>query len=107
MIKKPKLTFQDRLDKYKRYNPATEGFGNVNQWRSAFNDRMTGEEAVKVLQQKDPLSILGLTEMPTLDVLKQIYRKLMMTNHPDRGGDEEKAKEIIAAYTILKDKLSQ
>lgn len=33
--------------------------------------------------------------------LKKIYRKLALTHHPDKGGDEEKFKEITEAYETL------
>ena len=33
--------------------------------------------------------------------LKSAYRKLMMTHHPDKGGDLDTAKQITAAYSAL------
>lgn len=33
--------------------------------------------------------------------LKKIYRKLALEHHPDKGGDEEKFKEITEAYETL------
>jgi len=43
---------------------------------------------------------LGLTSSTTLDELKKTYRRLIMQHHPDKGGDAEFAKKIIAAYTV-------
>lgn len=39
------------------------------------------------------------TEVPDL---KAEYRKAMVQHHPDRGGDEEAAKELNAAFDVLK-----
>ena len=42
------------------------------------------------------------TPLPeTLEELKSMYRNLAMTHHPDRGGDTETMKTIIAEYEAL------
>ena len=43
---KPKKGF---CEGYKTYNPTTEGYGDANQWKEAFNQRMGYDEAVNVL----------------------------------------------------------
>lgn len=62
---------------------------------------MSDSEAMRVIKNRDPLVVFGLSELPSLNDLKKIYRKLMLENHPDIGGDPKKCKEIIAAFTIL------
>lgn len=101
--KKPKRGF---MDGYRTYSPEKEGFGSVSAWSAAW-ESMGFAEAVKVVAGDDPLSIMGFAALPTLDELKQAYRKLMKIHHPDAGGDPEEAKRIIAAYTILNDRLSK
>lgn len=97
-----KRNFSDLFKRYKTYDPQQDGYGSPEQWRSAFNERMGVKEARTVLSDASPLAVLGLDAMPaTKDELKRAYRRLMMTHHPDRGGDVEKAKQIIAAYTVL------
>lgn len=50
---------------------------------------------------KDYYQILGVNENTSQDELKKIYRKLAKENHPDKGGDENKFKEISEAYDVL------
>jgi DnaJ-class molecular chaperone len=51
----------------------------------------------------DPYSILGLDRTASPEDIKKAYRKLAVKHHPDKGGDQEKFKEISAAYEILSD----
>lgn len=50
---------------------------------------------------KDFHAVLGVEPGVSADDLKKQYRKLAMQHHPDRGGDEEKFKDINEAYTAL------
>lgn len=47
------------------------------------------------------LAIFGLTGLETSKEVKSAYRKLALTNHLDRGGDEKKMQEINLAYEFL------
>ena len=47
--------------------------------------------------------ILGVSKDSTAEEIKKVYRKLSKEHHPDRGGDENRFKEISEAYTILGD----
>ena len=75
--------------------------GNPAQWRSEFHQRFTKEEIVAILDSDSPYDILGVAFNATADIIKKAFRSLMMVHHPDKGGDAEKAKKIIAAYQQL------
>lgn len=45
--------------------------------------------------------ILGITLDATKEDIKKAYRKKAMELHPDKGGDEEKFKELQKAYENL------
>lgn len=47
--------------------------------------------------------ILGVSKEATQEEIKKSYRKLSKEHHPDKGGDEEKFKEIAEAYSTLSD----
>jgi len=46
---------------------------------------------------------LGISGTATQEELKKAYRKAAIKNHPDKGGDPEKSKEISQAYEVLSD----
>ncbi|KAL5571821.1 hypothetical protein UlMin_021418 [Ulmus minor] len=47
--------------------------------------------------------ILGVSKSASEDELKKAYKKAAMKNHPDKGGDPEKFKELAQAYDVLSD----
>ena len=104
--RKPRPTFAESMAKaeakYGTYDPKKEGYGKPREWKSFFEKIMGLGEAEELLGADDPLSILGFKVTPPFDLLKRRYRQLMMKNHPDRGGNTEKAQKIIAAFTKIK-----
>lgn len=52
---------------------------------------------------KDYYNILGVERTATAEDVKRAYRKLAHEHHPDKGGDQEKFKEINEAYQVLSD----
>lgn len=52
---------------------------------------------------EDYYKILGVERTASKEEIKRAYRRLAHQHHPDRGGDEEKFKEVNAAYQVLSD----
>lgn len=48
-------------------------------------------------------NILGVEKDADENAIKKAYRKLALKNHPDKGGDPDKFKEISMAYDVLSD----
>jgi len=91
---------------YKTYNPETEGYGNRQQWRNNFYQRMTPDEASRILNAEDPYDILGVNHHSSLKEIKTAFRRLINKWHPDRNPNNlqeahEMSQKIIAAYTFL------
>ena len=51
----------------------------------------------------DPYEALGVDKTANKSEIKKAYRELALENHPDRGGTEERFKQINEAYSILSD----
>lgn len=52
---------------------------------------------------KDYYKILGISKNASPDDIKRAYRRLAHEHHPDKGGNQEKFKEVNEAYQILSD----
>ncbi len=53
---------------------------------------------------KNFYDILGISKTASDKDIKKAYKKAVLLHHPDRGGNEEKFKEIAHAYEVLTDK---
>ncbi|MFA6408522.1 MAG: molecular chaperone DnaJ [Candidatus Paceibacterota bacterium] len=52
---------------------------------------------------KDYYNVLGVDKKATQDDIKNAFRKLAHKHHPDKGGSDDKFKEITEAYSVLSD----
>ncbi|CAN8289784.1 unnamed protein product [Cochlearia groenlandica] len=47
--------------------------------------------------------ILGVPRTASPEDLKKAYKKAAIKNHPEKGGDPEKFKELAQSYEVLSD----
>jgi molecular chaperone DnaJ len=55
------------------------------------------------MAKRDYYEVLGVGKNASADEIKKSFRRKAIEHHPDRGGDEEKFKELNEAYEVLKD----
>lgn len=90
------------MDGYRTY---TGGGGTRAQWRVAFDERMGIDEAkVYAARGAGDSTLADLRSARTAGELRRVYLALMRKHHPDRGGDVELAKTIVATYLVLKER---
>jgi len=77
--------------------------GSSDQWKMFFGIVWNKITAKTIIKEKSPWEILGIVVGSSEDTIKKAFRKLLMINHPDKGGDPEICKQIIAAYVMLTD----
>ena len=58
----------------------------------------------KEVDNKKYYDLLGVDKDASFDQIKKAYRKKALKEHPDKGGDPDKFKEITNAYETLSDK---
>ena len=81
--------------------------GNTREWRKAFTECLSPEEAQEIIKEASPWDILEMRADASIEEIRTAYRILTMKYHPDRYPDEQKtwAQEqfirIEAAYTVL------
>lgn len=57
----------------------------------------------QVIERRDYYALLSVERNASQEEIKRAFRRLAMQHHPDRGGDEERFKEIGIAYNTLSD----
>ena len=84
-----------REHKYKTYDPDKEGYGNPEQWKQAFRQRLGHETTIDKAR-----TILGINKNSNKQEIKNAYRKLAIIYHPDKCGNDTEFKNIAAAYKV-------
>lgn len=72
-------------------------------WRFRDGEEEKAKEQVidEVTNEKEAVKVLEISYPITKEKIKNQYRKLVKTHHPDTGGDEEQFKLINEAYHYL------
>lgn len=55
------------------------------------------------MDNKKFYELLGVDKKATKDEIKKAFRKIALKEHPDKGGDPEKFKDLNVAYEVLSD----
>lgn len=81
-----------KKDAAKKENWFDRMMGARNHYDGGFEDKMTKREAAL---------ILGIRESSSVEKVKEAHRRVLLLNHPDRGGSEFLAAKINEAKDLL------
>lgn len=70
-------------------------------WRHDSRERETGAHGPGTMSREEALKILGLPEGASDDEIRSAHRRLMLQNHPDKGGSDYLAAKINEARDAL------
>lgn len=84
-----------------------EGYGLPSEWAAIFEEIWSQNTCLKILKEKTPFDVLGVKLTATWEECKNAFKNLVRTNHPDKGGEHARCQEILAAYSVLKERFGQ
>ena len=112
---KNKNIFEETKDEQEKENSIynTPKF-NTNSFSSSYtrtknNNTSTNVRYVRLseLDDTNPYNCLEVSQMASQEEIRIAYRKLILINHPDKGGDAEKFNKIHEAYEILSNPITK
>jgi len=109
-ISSDEINFENDSDIYGNYlDSYLEIINKENQNKNLIKKNINKKEKKKIkktirlseLQDNNLYNILNIDENSTQEEIKKAYKKLVIVNHPDKGGDALKFNKINEAYQIL------
>jgi bifunctional non-homologous end joining protein LigD len=99
----PKKSIWDSPSKYGTY---TGPRGNPQQWANGFKTSFENSNSVDWIKNQnaciDAYSLFHITPSDPENIAKKTIRKILLKNHPDKGGNVETYQKYLKAYDIIK-----
>ena len=88
---------KDKYSSSKFYTPNSNNNSNQNNNSSTYVKYFKLSE----LNDNNPYNCLDVSQLATEEEIRKAYKKLILINHPDKGGDSDQFNKIHEAYQML------
>ena len=94
-------------DEKEIYN--TPKFNSFSSSYNKSNNTSTNIRYIRLseLDDNNPYNCLDISQLASQDEIRKAYKKLILINHPDKGGNAEKFNKIHEAYEMLSNPITK
>ena len=106
--RKERASFSFSNAAYQHYDVKRDGYGKPEDWERIAEQLFGTVERTPRADTRfvKLLALLGLSNLPSvLSDLTRAFRAAMFKAHPDYGGSDDAARQVLEAYAVLKKEL--
>ncbi len=96
-----------KRNKDKEYNTPKFNTSKSNQNKNNSSSSYVKYFRLSELNDNNPYNSLEISQLATEDEIRKAYKKLIIINHPDKGGDPYEFNKIHEAYQILSNPITK
>ena len=96
-----------KRNKDKEYNTPKFNASKSNQNKNNSSSSYVKYFRLSELNDNNPYNSLEISQLATEDEIRKAYKKLIIINHPDKGGDPYEFNKIHEAYQILSNPITK
>ena len=96
-----------KRNKDKEYNTPKFNTSKSNQNKNNSSSSYVKYFRLSELNDNNPYNSLEISQLATEDEIRKAYKKLILINHPDKGGDSDQFNKIHEAYEMLSNPITK
>ena len=89
------------------YNSKSHNYSTYNKNNNNSSSTYVKYFRLSELNDNNPYNYLDISQLASDEEIRKAYKKLIVLNHPDKGGDAEKFNKIHEAYQMLSNPITK